>query len=373
MKTFGFACLIVGLTLVSNASGSNKKGVTPTPSPNPQQQQLLQQQYLQQTRQAQQKHHHAAHPGSNGPVGQTPMPNANAQGKQWDCAKKNGTGSKTGNGNWNGNKNGNGNANANKNTNNNGLSNTNDINIKLNVGKNGKNGTNGTNNGNLDGTLTGGFPNGFNNGFGSGFNPNYGGGSYSPSGGSFTYAPSYDFSGAGYGMPLGLAGGALGLPMPAVEDPNTAAITLDLPDDQAEVWLNDQKMPHKGQVRKYVTPPLEKDKIYNYDIKVQWPDKGKLKGAKLNYNTTLQFKAGDDILHKVPGEGEGVKAAPPLPNKDVPPQDEAKNMAQKLAWAKDLLNNGKKDKAKERLQEIVERSPDSAAGREAKELLGKIN
>jgi Tfp pilus assembly protein PilF len=86
----------------------------------------------------------------------------------------------------------------------------------------------------------------------------------------------------------------------------------------------------------------------------------------------LQFKAGDEILHKVPEEGDGKVAAPPMPKVEAQPQDEEKLMNQRLNWAKELFKEGKTDAAKQRLKDIVSKSPDSAAGKEAKELLSKI-
>jgi hypothetical protein len=130
------------------------------------------------------------------------------------------------------------------------------------------------------------------------------------------------------------------------------------------VWLNGVKMPHKGLLRKYVTPPLKAGLVYNYDVKVQWPDKDKLGNKKL-YNVTLQFKAGDEVLHKVP-DGGPPQAAVPQPNQVL---DEEAQMAQRLAWAKALLKDGIKDKAKDRLKDIVTKSPNSLAGKEAQEIL----
>jgi len=285
------------------------------------------------------------------------------------------------NGNWNANKNGNGNkngnTNANANRNSNRVNSANDVNVNVSAG---------AGSGGGGGPYDGGFGYGNGNGFGGGFGGNsytggtFAGGTFAPVGGTysptFAYNPSYDFSNnGGFGMPLGVAAvGGPPLPNLALDeiDPDTAGITLELPNDEAEVWLNGAKMPQKGLTRKYITPPLEQGKLYNYEIKVQWPqEKGRPKGAKLNYGTTLQFKAGDDILHKVPEEGDG-KAAAPAPKKEPDPQDEEKLMGQKLTWAKILLKEGMNDKAKERLKEIVNKSPDSAAGKEAKELLSKL-
>lgn len=192
-----------------------------------------------------------------------------------------------------------------------------------------------------------------------------------------SYSPTYSISpSGGYGgMSGGLSGGfgfgganpvGFGAPEPAANfdenDPATAWVTLDLPHEQSEVWLNGLKMPHKGLVRKYVTPPLKQGLVYNYDVKVQWPNGA---GGKNTYSTTLQFKAGDEVLHKVAPVAQGV----PQPNQEQQPIDEQKQLAQRLDWAKTLIKEGKVAKAKERLQEIFEKSPDSPVGKEAKSIL----
>ncbi len=425
MKTLiGLCFLVVGLTAVSSdsyAAGNKGKGGAPAPSPNPaalKQQQQQQQQLLNAQKAAQQKAAQAAaqqtvannkgpkpgYPGVAGPVGQRPNSSPPRQPGQWDCRNP-GTGPKTpmpapcspktqpvcnnpkmgnpkmgngnwaGNGNWNGNKNGNNNTNGNANNlkNNNRINNSNDVNV------------------NVGGFGSGGFGEGYGYGYGNGFPGNGNsynytapGYSYSPTGGTWapTYAfnPTYDFSGWGnMAQPYGAFAAPVGLPpVPNAvafneDDPDTAWITLELPDEDAEVWLNGAKQTIKGPLRKYVTPPLQKDKLYNYEIKVQWPlEKGRKLGAKINYSTTISFKAGDEITHTVPPEGDGKAGAPPPPKLEAQPQDEAKLMNQRLNWAKDLLKEGKTDAAKNRLKDIVNKSPDSPAGQEAKAILDKM-
>jgi len=410
----GLGFLVVGLTVVSSdsyAAGNKGKGGSPAPSPNPaalkqQQQQLNAQKAAQQKAQqqaavqqaavqkaAQQQAAAQAAAQRKGPKpGNGPMPPR--QPGQWDCRNpgqgtktppicnpkmgspncnlpKMGNGNWAGNGNWNGNKNGNsnGNTNANNLRNNNRLSN--DVNVNVGGGGFGNGGGFG------DGY---GYGSGYGNGgFGGGYSYTAPGYNYSPTGGTWapTYAfnPTYDFSGMSYGAtPFGafaapVVPNAVAL---EAETPDVAAITLELPSDEAEVWLNGVKQTLKGPVRKFVTPPLDKDKVYNYDIKVQWPlEKGRKLGAKINYDTTISFKAGDDISHTVPEEGDGKMAAP-KPKLEPQPQDEAKLMNQRLNWAKDLLKEGKTDAAKNRLKDIVNKSPDSPAGQEAKAMLDKM-
>jgi len=290
------------------------------------------------------------------------------------CAGRNGgwNGNKNGNnnGNANGNKNGNGNRNDNANNN----ANKNNVTVRINGGG--------------GGYSDGGWGNGGwgNGGWGNGGWGNGGGISYSPTGGSYTggsyqggsysptYAPSYQFGG-GFG---GFGGVGLGVETPPVavpqpfevfdeEDPNTAWLTIELPDEKAEVWLNDLKMPHKGLVRKYVSPPLDPKLIYNYDIKVQWNEGG----AKQNYTAKVSFKAGDEINHVVPRLG--AKAAVPMPKLEPTDEDNEKAANGKLNMAKDLIKEKKMASVKNRLEDIIKKYPDTKAAETAKELLSKLS
>src|SRR5262249_50824904 len=69
-----------------------------------------------------------------------------------------------------------------------------------------------------------------------------------------------------------------------------------------------------------------------------------------------------------------AKAKPDAP-KDKPddPDQAERDAARKLKFAKDLLDEGKGDKAKERLQDIIKDFPKTKAAEEAQKLLDKIN
>jgi uncharacterized protein (TIGR03000 family) len=58
------------------------------------------------------------------------------------------------------------------------------------------------------------------------------------------------------------------------EDANVAIIDLLVP-AQAEVWFDGQKTTQTGKVREFITPSLNPDKSYRYDIKVRWTTDGK--------------------------------------------------------------------------------------------------
>jgi uncharacterized protein (TIGR03000 family) len=298
------------------------------------------------------------------------------------CAGRNGgINNKNGNGNKNGNANGNvnGNANANKNGNNNKNTNTNKTNVNVKVGG-GFGGGFGGGNGNGGGYNDGWYGNGNGGGFGNG---GFGGGnsySYSPTGGTYTggsptYAPSFNFGGGGGfggydGYGLGVAAAPVAVPQPLAvfdeDDPDTAWLTVELPDEKAEVWLNDLKMPHKGLIRKYISPPLDPKLVYNYDIKVQWTEGG----VKQNYNAKVSFKAGDEINHVVPRLG--VKAAVPMPKLEPTEEDNERAANGKLNMAKDLIKEKKLASVKNRLEDIIKKYPDTKAAETAKDLLSKL-
>jgi uncharacterized protein (TIGR03000 family) len=283
----------------------------------------------------------------------------------------NGSGSANGNGNTN--KNGNGNANANKNGNTNTNKNVNNVTVNVNTGaghtKN-KNNNSNTNN-NVNGSSLLGLSGGF-NGLGGNGSSGFGSGTYSPSSSpTNTYSPSYSFSYGntpGYGV-AGIAGAVGVVPPPNAafneEDPNTAWLTVEVPNEQAEVWLNGTKMPHQGAVRKYVSPPLDPKLLYNYDVKVQWFDKG----IKQNHNTKIVLKAGDEIYHIVPKEGAN---AVPAPNALQSEEDDEKAAASKLGLAKQLMDEKKMASIKGRLEDIIKKYPKTKAAEEAKALLSKI-
>ena len=66
-----------------------------------------------------------------------------------------------------------------------------------------------------------------------------------------------------------------------------------------------------------------------------------------------------------------LAAAPPADNKPDPAKQQ-QIAATKLSFAKDLIRNNKKDRAKERLEEIVKDYPDTPAATEARQLLESL-
>lgn len=198
--------------------------------------------------------------------------------------------------------------------------------------------------------------------------------SYNP-----THSPQYYPGSSGYAAGPALADAPLAAAVEApVAGAAPAALTLEVPNENAEVFLNDVKMPHAGLTRKFVTPPLSQPKVYHYTVRVTWPNE--MGGAK-TYTTQIELRAGDDILHAVPPEGGvgGKLSAPPMPRlgnapafntpiaKNAPAVPD--NMMSKLKLAKILLRDGLKEKGKAWLQEIIDKAPGTPAAIEAEGIL----
>jgi hypothetical protein len=72
-------------------------------------------------------------------------------------------------------------------------------------------------------------------------------------------------------------------------------------------------------------------------------------------------------------EKPAAKEKPEPDKPETPPEDPEKEAARKLKLAKILDNDGLKDKAKKRYEEIVKKYPKTKAAKEAKELLEKLD
>ncbi|HLW68706.1 MAG TPA: hypothetical protein VKS79_25535 [Gemmataceae bacterium] len=104
-------------------------------------------------------------------------------------------------------------------------------------------------------------------------------------------------------------------------------------------------------------------------------DKGAKMTAKTKEKEPDKGKNKDKAVAKEPTE---KKDTPKTEKKDAPKTEPAaggdaeKDAASKLELIRMLVDSGKKDKAKERLGELIEKYPDTKAAKEAKELLDKL-
>jgi len=62
---------------------------------------------------------------------------------------------------------------------------------------------------------------------------------------------------------------------PSREGTNTALLNVRLPDPNAEVWVEGRATQQRGTSREYVSPPLNPDRSYVYDVRARWTENGK--------------------------------------------------------------------------------------------------
>ena len=72
---------------------------------------------------------------------------------------------------------------------------------------------------------------------------------------------------------------------------NAALIELHVPAN-AQVWFSGDETTQKGADRSYVTPDLDRDRKYAYQIKVRWTDKD---GKQLEREKRVPVRAGDRL------------------------------------------------------------------------------
>jgi uncharacterized protein (TIGR03000 family) len=93
-------------------------------------------------------------------------------------------------------------------------------------------------------------------------------------------------------------------PLPAEAPPppppnftDRAVVTLEVPRASAEVWVGKEKLEDTGSVRYFISPVLQPDKQYAYDVRVRWFEDGKERTRSLRVNV----KAGDQPVLMVMG------------------------------------------------------------------------
>lgn len=80
----------------------------------------------------------------------------------------------------------------------------------------------------------------------------------------------------------------------------------------------------------------------------------------------------EEAAAKPVGKEAKTPAAPSRPKADAPAADPEKEAARKLSFAKNLIDSGRLEKARERLHDLVRMYPKTKAADEARELLEKL-
>ena len=76
-----------------------------------------------------------------------------------------------------------------------------------------------------------------------------------------------------------------------------AVVTLQVPRASADVWVGNEKLEDTGTTRYFISPVLDPDKPYGYDVRVRWYEDGKERTRTLRMNV----KAGEQPVLMVFG------------------------------------------------------------------------
>jgi uncharacterized protein (TIGR03000 family) len=134
----------------------------------------------------------------------------------------------------------------------------------------------------------------------------------------------------GQGMVFGTSGYSGGYPYGTLSEDkkNRAVLNLRLPSADAEVWVGGDKTRSTGLLREFMSPPLDPEKKYSYEIKVRWMENGKEMtrtkkvSVRANAPTTVDFTAGD----RDDKDRSGTDKDRPGTNPDRPSSDPDKKL-----------------------------------------------
>jgi uncharacterized protein (TIGR03000 family) len=105
---------------------------------------------------------------------------------------------------------------------------------------------------------------------------------------------------------------------PQAEADRAAVIDLRLSNPAAQVFFDDRATTQQGTVRQYVTPPLEADKEYTYQVRIRWSPNG-ANSQPLEETRQVQVKAGGRVQLELSQPTGAAEAAPaPRPATEVP-------------------------------------------------------
>jgi len=140
-------------------------------------------------------------------------------------------------------------------------------------------------------------------GYGYSSYPNYGysysspyyGYSYSPSY-AYSYYPSSDYSSypSNYSYsssPMYMYSGDSGITQASyMPDPSTIVLRVNVPDANANIWIENVQMSLQGFERTFVSPPVTTGKGYTYTVRASWMENGK----EMSKEKTIDVQAGQE-------------------------------------------------------------------------------
>jgi len=110
------------------------------------------------------------------------------------------------------------------------------------------------------------------------------------------------------------------------QDPNTTLVQVRLPDPNAEVWIEGAQTQQRGMWREFISPPLNPDTNYTYDVRARWTENGrevertKTVPVRANNVVTVDFTAANTNNSRIDDIDRGGKTARPSDTK-TPPSD----------------------------------------------------
>jgi uncharacterized protein (TIGR03000 family) len=111
--------------------------------------------------------------------------------------------------------------------------------------------------------------------YGSGYYGTYPGGANSYP--SYYSSPNYYFTPSttySYGAPADTSGYYASRESSPPAGSNTVLLNVRLPDADAEVWVQGQRTQQRGTWREYISPSLNPNQNYTYDVRARWTENG---------------------------------------------------------------------------------------------------
>jgi uncharacterized protein (TIGR03000 family) len=105
---------------------------------------------------------------------------------------------------------------------------------------------------------------------------------------------------AGFAGGQGYGGQAYGAMSGGMMD-NRVLITLRVPPN-AQVWFDDQKTTETGMIRSYISPPLNSDRNFVYQVRVHWTQNGK----PVDRTRRIEVHAGDHLFVNLMPASQGM-------------------------------------------------------------------
>lgn len=117
---------------------------------------------------------------------------------------------------------------------------------------------------------------------------------------------------------------------PQQETSKVAYIRVRVPAN-AELWINNDKRAQRGAVREFVTPALDPDSIYVYNVKARWTDEG---GIEVQKTLRVRTIAGTRVTVNFvrPPESQPRPVAPAPTPRSAPVVTVRPTIQQPVSW-----------------------------------------